>query len=907
MQGTSLSHFKIKAKLGEGGMGEVWRADDTKLGREVALKVLPEAFAEDADRMGRFAREAQVLASLNHTNIAAIYGLEEGPAAGRVVRALVMELVEGETLGERIARGPIPLDETLKTALQIAEALEAAHEKGIVHRDLKPANVKITPEGKVKVLDFGLAKAVEEERPEAELAHSPTLTAAATQAGIILGTAAYMSPEQAAASPTDRRADIWSFGVVLAEMLTGKQQFQGHTVSHVLASVLKDQPEWGEFPADIPPRILELTQRCLRKDPLRRLQAIGEARILLQEYLADPSAFEPVAEPAAETVIVAPPAPAKRLLPWAVAAVLALALIGAFWALWPETPAAQQPARLSLELPSDAVLFRGYGSSVEQSPDGLRVAYVFGGGNLNQLFLQSYDRWDGDLLVEGTGDGRPYHPFFSPDGRWVGFVTPKQLKKVPANGGTPIKLCDVAFSRGATWGPDGDIVFAPNPRSGLSRVPAVGGEPAPLTELDEENGEASHRWPQFLPGGKAVLFTSLHEGESFEDARIEVLSLDSGERRTLHRGGYYARYVPSGHLVYVNSETIFSIPFDVEALETTGSAAPILEGLATSPGEGGAHYSVSEDGKLAYLEGGGGGGGHAAFWMDREGNATPFWQEQQVYRNPRVSPDGTRLVVDIEAEGQRDIWVYDIARDVPTRLTFDDATDSGAVWSPDGKFIYFASDRDGAGDIYRKASDGTGEAERLTDDEAIQYPWSISADGKWLAGGREDSETSWDLWLTPLDEGGESRPFLATSFLELGPMISPDGRWIAYFANDSGNFEIYARPISGRGKWQISSEGASWPFWSPDGTQLFFWSDATTLSVVDVAVEGDTLRVGRPRRQLEDRFVATGGMSFPAHITPDGERFVVFLQDVNESESNHEHLRVVVNWTDELRTTFAGQ
>ncbi|MEJ2085523.1 MAG: protein kinase, partial [Acidobacteriota bacterium] len=477
MLGESVSHFKITGKLGEGGMGEVWRADDTKLGRQVALKVLPPAFAADLERMGRFEREAQVLASLNHPNIAAIYGLED--AEGR--RALVMELVEGETLGERIERGSLSLEEALKFALQIANALEAAHEKGIVHRDLKPANVKITPDGTVKVLDFGLAKALEEQHPSQDMANSPTLTAAATQAGIILGTAAYMSPEQAAGQLADRRADIWSFGVVLLEMLTGKQQFAGETVSHTLAAVLQKDPDWNELPAETPVPIVDLIQHCLRKDVKSRLQARGDARILVEDYLADPESARVMPESVAQ-----PSAPIwKRARPWAIAVASVLGLVAALLRAPADNANPKRIKRLEISVGNDSAWVQ-VGSSVVLSPDERYLAVAIGQGDLTNLLIRPLDQFEGSIVSGGmaSAGASAYHPFFSPDGDWLGFVSPSELKKAPVSGGTPIVLCKVGRSRGASWSPDGTIVFAADPASGLSVVPEAGGTPQPLTTLD---------------------------------------------------------------------------------------------------------------------------------------------------------------------------------------------------------------------------------------------------------------------------------------------------------------------------------------------------------------------------------------------------------------------------------------
>jgi len=904
MIGETLSHFRLTDKLGEGGMGVVYRAEDTKLGREVAIKMLPEAFTQDAERLARFEREARVLASLNHPNIAAIHGLEE--VEGR--RFLIMELAEGETLAERIARGPIPLAETLNIAVQMAEALDAAHDQGVVHRDLKPANVKVTPEGKVKILDFGLAKALETETSgpgsQPALTQSPTLTAQMTGVGVLLGTAAYMSPEQARGEAADRRADIWAFGVVLMEMLSGESVYAAKTVSDTLAGVLAREPEWDSLPKETPRSVRTLVERCLEKEARDRLQAIGEARIAIERYLAVPEADRLEAMPSETT-----PRPGwQRALPWVVAGALALGLGAAVWTLQLREPASQSPIRVTLQAPDESPLFDGYGSSVVISPDGSRVAYVVSGEKGRELHLHSFDRWQATLAVTGSGEGSgPYHPFFSPSGEWLGFVTPTELKKVPVTGGTPITLCEVSLSRGASWGTDGTVVFAPEPTSGLFKVPDTGGEPEPLTVLDEGKNELSHRWPQILPGSRAVLFTSHNQGSDFDEAILELLILDTGERKMLHRGGSYGRYVSSGHVVYVNKETLFAFPFDLGKLEPTGPAAPVVEGVRAHGDQGGAQYSVSADGKLVYVSGAAPQIGYSMVWVDREGNSTPLWPEPQIYSSPSVSPDGKKIAVEIQSDGNSDVWIYDLERAVPTRLTFDEAEDTDPVWSPDGRQIAFSSSRDGTPNLYRKAADGSGAVERLTESGRIQSPSSWSPDGRLLAYVEQRPKTQADIWLLPLEETGEPQLFLSTPFLEYGAVFSPDGRWLAYGSNESDEWEVYVRPASsGSGKWQISSEGGTWPVWSDDGSELFYRGPNGGIQVVEVDTQNETFRASRPRQLIEGSFynpLEIFSLFYPAR---DSTRFVMFEGETDSSVVAHEHIQVVLNWFDELERTFAS-
>ena len=911
----SLAHFRITAKLGEGGMGTVYRAQDEKLGREVALKLLPEAFAVDADRMARFTREAQVLASLNHPNIASIHAVEEAPhpESGKELRFLVMELVEGETLQELIERGRLPLDDTLKIMLQIAIGLEEAHERGIIHRDLKPANIKLTPGKQVKILDFGLAKAFD---PDAasdstpsgataqRLSLSPTITSMGTQDGMLLGTAAYMSPEQARGEPADRRADIWALGIVLMEMLTGKVVHRGKTVSDTLASVLARDPAWDELPSDTPRVVRRLLERCLEKESRERLRDVGEVRIAIERYLAAPEA-DRVED---GTLVEATPLPAwRRVAPWAATALLAVALVATFLAMRPGPTAPVRPLRLSMVLPSEQDVFTGYGASALLSPDGSRLAYVLSQGNRNELLLQALDQWEGTLLAEGIGQARPYQPFFSPDGKWIGFVTPQEMRKVPVSGGTPIKLCDVDRARGASWRADGTIVFAPDPVSPLMQIPDAGGEPRPFTELDEAKGEKTHRWPQWLPGGRAVLFTSHTSLSDFGEASVEIFVPESGERRVVQEGGSFGRYVElgrgSGVVVYADGGSLFAIPFDAEGLQVTGSAAPVVEGVTVGSVEGSAQYSASPDGTLVYGSGRSRTVGHTVAWIDRDGRTEPLWEEEHFTRNPRFSPDGTRLAMDMQVEGQYDIWIYDIDRGVPTRLTFGSGDERNAVWSPDGKYVYYASDVDDTEGLFRKPADGSGEAESVYVGDSDARPTSISPDGRLVALEIGAGSGNVDVGLLTLDgQDAEPQMLLASEFAEFGPRFSPNGKWLAYGSVESGQSEVYVRAVEGHGKWQVSSSRGFAPAWSRNGKELFFRSSGA-LFVADVETEGPNFRAGRAR-QLWNTPLADTGFNHPFDVTLDGQRFVVFQAGGSASPESHQHFRLVLNWDDELRATF---
>ncbi|MDA2927430.1 protein kinase [Acidobacteria bacterium AH-259-G07] len=888
MVGTTISHYKVIEKIGQGGMGEVYRAQDTKLGREVAIKVLPDLFAQDRERLARFEREAKLLASLNHPNIAAIYGLEETDG----VRFLVLELVEGETLAERVAKGPLPVEEALEICRQIAEGVEAAHEKGVIHRDLKPANVKITPEGMVKVLDFGLAKALEGERPVTDISQSPTLTDAMTRSGVILGTAAYMSPEQARGKRVDKRADIWAFGCVLYELLTGKRPFEGETITETLAGILKGEPGWEVLSENTPWRVRDLLHRCLQKHPHDRLRDIGDARIEIKKALSDPATVSPIG-----VISAAQPARWKRAIPWGVAGLITVVLLISLVGLWQAALPVDQPLmRLKVELTPSESLWTDIGASAVLSPDGAHLAYVIGSGTSGQLYLRKLDQLEATLL---SGTESAYHPFFSPDGQWVAFFTPRELKKVSVFGGAPLTLCDVSRNRGGSWGPDDTIIFAPTPNSALSRVPALGGTPEQLTVLDE--GEYSHRWPYVLPGGRAVLFTAHTSGRNFDDANIEVLILETGERKVLHQGGFYARYVPSGHLVYVREGTLFTAPFDLDRVELTGPPAPILEGILSNSSWGGAQFAFSQTGTLVYLAGTSRGGEYSMLWIDRQGAVSSLSGERRRYFGPRFSPDGGRLALQIDSESNQDVWVYEIEREAMTRLTFDEAADGFPIWSPDGQQVAFSSDRDGGQlNLYRKPADGSREAERLSESKNNQVVTSWSPDGNFLAFNEESPETGWDIWVLPLEGDRKPELFLGTRFAEVYPEFSPDGRWIAYMSNESGRMEIYVRPFPGPGgKWQISTEGGRLPRWSPDGRELFY-RNGNKMIAVAVRSEGESLRAGKPRQLFEGSFPSL--YPYPDYdITPDGKRFVMFKMDTEKEEAAFTHLNFVLNWFEELK------
>ena len=723
--GQTLGPYRVLEKIGEGGMGEVYQARDTKLDRDVALKVLPEAFTSDPDRLARFEREAKVLASLNHSNIGSIYGLEEaepatpdGTSSGQAVRALVLELVEGPTLADRIKQGPIPVDEALPIARQIAEALEAAHEQGVIHRDLKPANIKVKEDGTVKVLDFGLAKAFQVD-PGGDLSESPTVTAAAaTHAGVILGTAAYMSPEQAKGKTADRRGDIWAFGCVLYEMLTGTRPFHGANTSEVLAAVIKSDPDWEALPDGTPSTLRQVVRRCLQKDPKQRLHDVADPRLAMD------GAFETIGPPIVDDAtapVVAGFGGWRRVLAFVATTVVA-GLVGGL-GVWNLTrPAPPRVARFVLTaLPSEAVQVSNGTTDLVISPDGTKVVYRAGASE-TALYVRAVDQLEGTHLRETSGGGAP---FFAPNGNWVGFVSDGALRKVPVLGGPSVTICPLSSRlRGASWGADDTIIFAEEAHGGLFRVSAGGGDPEALTTLDEGQGEIAHRWPEILPGGQAVLFT-IARGVRTEDRQIALLNLATGEQSPLVPLGSSPHYSPTGHIVYGVGDTLRAVSFDLDQLAVTGAPVPVLENVMAKstefgnvgPQDGAVNFSLARNGSLVYVSNVKQVPLRTLVWMDRQGQEEPLAVEPGNYAMVRISPDGTQLALD-RRDRENDIWIWNIANETMTQLTFDPTPDFFPAWTPDGHLV-FSSRREGTrAQLFVKAADGTGTAERLTDSQS---------------------------------------------------------------------------------------------------------------------------------------------------------------------------------------------
>jgi serine/threonine-protein kinase len=901
--GTQLGSHEITALLGKGGMGEVYRARDLKLKREVAIKVLPDEFAGDADRVARFQREAEALASLNHPNIGAIYDLED--VNGSLY--LVLELVEGETLSERIERGALPVEEALDIARNICEALEAAHEKGIVHRDLKPANVKITPDGKVKVLDFGLAKAMEGTPAPAMLSNSPTLvnTMAGTQAGFIIGTAAYMSPEQARGFAADQRSDVFSFGCVVYEMLTGRQAFQGETVSDILAAILARDPDFGQLPGNLNPKIADVLRRSLEKNRKRRWHSIADVRIEIEQALSQP--IQP------ESAAAGLSAPAKRKIMVASSAfgVLGGVLITALviWALSYFSPAKPaRPVRFDI-IPPAAQAFlptAGDEGQIRISPNGDYVVYRMGIVRQGPLVVRMLDQLDGRPLP-GTEGSR--YPFISPDGRWVGFFKEASLRKTSLTGGSPLTLSNVSGPpRGASWGDDDNIIFGSADRAtGLMSVPSGGGEAKVLIKADAASGEAAYAFPFVLPGAHAVLFTIVSTGQAVENSKIAVLDLKTREKKILIRGGTYAQYFEPGYIVYAAGSGLRSVRFDARRLEIQGDPVPVLENVSPSQVTGAANFAVSRSGAIIYVTGGPGGEApqRPVVWIDRHGREEPAKVPPRVYAHVRIAPDGARVAFEARDQ-ENDIWIWDLMRRTFTRLTLDPGLDQLPLWTPDSRRVIFSSQSGGgAGNLYRQAADNTSPPERLTTDADLQRATSISRDGKYVVFTKGQTGIANDIGILTLDDKRKTEVLIRTPRLALNGEISPDNHWIAYQSNESGQFEVYVRPFPNvnAGRVPISVEGGSRPLWAHNGHELFYFEDKSgNLMTVPYRIVGDTFIPGIPTKLFEVGLLTnTPFRAFD--VTPDDQRFVVIKETTfnQASTTSSAAMIVVLNWSRELQ------
>jgi len=910
--GLRLGPYEIVAPIGAGAMGEVYHARDTKLNRDVALKVLPDSFASDVARLARFTREAQMLAALNHPNIAHLHGLEESSG----VRALVMELVDGDDLSLHIGRGAMPLDEALPIARQIAHALAAAHEQGIIHRDLKPANIKVRADGTVKVLDFGLAKTIEPLSSSAAAIANSAITSPAvlTGAGMILGTAAYMSPEQAKGRAADRRTDVWAFGVVLYEMLTGVRPFTGDGISDTLASVLTRQPDWTALPATTPPLIRRLLRRCLEKDRTRRLADMADARLDIDDALSDPYSDAPAESPTSRT---------RERLVWASALLLvgltAAAMVG--WAtrapsvapgttrtLLSVAPSGQLSAANPLEQRVGGV--RPTRTAVALSPDGKTLVFGAIWGGDQQLYARAMDGFAA-MPLPGTSGGSS--PFFSPDGQWVGFWSGGKLKKVPLTGGPAVTLCDAASLFGASWGSDGMIVFAFARNGGLWRVPAAGGTPEALTTL--QPGEYSHRLPHVLPGGRAVIFTISKGAQLWDDTQIVVRSLDTGQQTVLVTGGSDGRYVSTGHLIFVRLGTLMAVPFDPVRLAVIGGARGVIDDVMEAANRNlsdmentlSAQFTVSETGALVYLTGGAVPAAERLLaWVDRQGTSQALSAPLRPYWTPRLSPDYQHVAV--STQDRREVWSYDLVRGALSPVTADGQSFYG-IFSPDGKRVVFRSGAAGGEDnLYWKAADGSGVAERLTTSTRSQTPASWSPDGTTLAFVEEGDSTGFfqfDIRVLSIADR-KIRAVVQTTANEMAPEFSPDGRWLAYVSNQSGRSEVYVQPYPGPGERHlISTNGGNQPAWSPNGRELFYVQgsgfDGGPIALMSVSVEATpAFRAGTPEKLFESADLRSAwGRSYD--VASDGRRFLMALDKERAKNPPPAQMIFVQHWFEELK------
>jgi len=884
MVGKTLSHYKVIEKIGQGGMGEVYRAEDTNLSRDVAIKVLPEQFTKDPQRLARFEREAKLLASLNHPNIAAIHSFEHAEE----IHFLVLELVPGETLAERVAKGPVPVEEALEVCRQIAEGVEAAHEKGVIHRDLKPANVKVTPEGKVKILDFGLAKAFEEEVPVTDISQSPTLTEEMTRAGVILGTAAYMSPEQARGEEVDKRTDIFAFGCVLYELLTGKRTFEGKTITETLGAIIHKEPDWEALPETTPNAIQFLLRQCLQKDPESRLHTIAQFRAMSETTPApvEPiSAVQPVGQPWGMIVGLV---------------VVALAVGGMVtWLLIQPSSPEQSLNRFVITPSPPATLTATTGREVAISPDGKHLVYRANVQGVSNLYLRSLDDFV-DRPIPGT-EGAVAVMFFSPDSESVAFYAQGVLKKVALTGGAPITLCQ-AFTGWAsgTWGPDDTIVF--NINNSLHRVSANGGEPELLLALSQDQGENALVWPQFLPGGENLLFTLVERAGT--QYHLKMLSLETGEQRTVLENARQAQYLTTGYLIYeqVGTGNLMVAPFDPTRIEVTGDPVLVVQQVRNA-GAGYVDFTISENGTLAYVPGGAQTlHEHSLVWVDQQGTETLVTEERRDFSAPRISPDGKRFAINIrDTTNFRQMWIYDLEIGSLNRMTFEERNNGSPAWSPDSKSLAFQSGSPGNFGMAKQPVDRSSPQERLTSTPNRQNPSSWSPDGKLLAFS-ENPRPSVDVGILPMEGDGEPEYILTSPANECCPKFSPDGKWLAYVSDELGIPNVYVRPFPEPDvKWLISGEdeGGGQPVWSPDGTELFYRSGDKTM-VVSIQTQDQTLNLGNPRILFEGRYVShssTPGYQY-YDISPDGKRFLMMKEDTAVEQSQ---INVILNWFEELK------
>jgi eukaryotic-like serine/threonine-protein kinase len=891
--GSRHGPYEILGQLGSGGMGEVYRARDSRLHRDVAIKALPASLASDPERLARLAREARLLASLNHPNVAAIYGLEEADGSP----FLVMECVEGESLAQKLAAGPLPVDEALAVCSQVAAGLEAAHGAGVIHRDLKPANVMVRPDGSVKILDLGLARSVEPTSGDPSL--SPTVTSAPTGTGVILGTAAYMSPEQARGRALDKLTDVFSFGCVLYECLTGRRAFHGETISDSLAAILRAEPDWSALPPDTPEQVRRVLRRCLQKDSRKRLHDIADARIELEEAASAPQVRETA------TVVAARPGRGPALL-WALGGAL-IGIVGVYSAgrlFGRPVPTVSTPVRAVLPLPPDTRLDFAQRPAIAVSPAGRTVVFRAIEGGVARLYRRDLGGSEAKPIA-GTEGG--FAPFFSPDGEWLGFFTSTELKKVPLAGGSPIRLSLMTpVTAGGAWDSDGTIVFTLTVNGPLSRISEAGGKIQPVSSLDDSRGEHSHLWPQILPEGRGILVTMVlgHDFQDFDNSQIVVLDPKSGRRTVVLEGSPFARYA-AGQIFFVRGTSMFRAPFDLSRLAVTGRPVPVAERVTIDAGNGVASFAITTDGSFVYADGPPVADRRSVvLQLDRQGVEKPLSLPAAGYENPRLSPDGRTLALG-KCDGEScKIVLYDPERKLLTPFTSEPGRFFSPVWSPDGRQLAYSGFAVGAPTLYVKNADGSGPARRLTNAptetrEAAEFPNSWSPDGRTIAyvvvqrltGG----QPARDVWLISPDDKRPGRRWLETPYAESAAAFSPDGRWLAYVSDESGRKEVYVRPLSSSGgRIKVSSEGGVEPVWTRGGRELFYRNGNQFLSV-DIQ-SGSGLTAGTPHVLFAGDFSSGGREDAPFEYDVSRDGNVIYATRRVAAPEPERRLAIVTNW-----------
>jgi eukaryotic-like serine/threonine-protein kinase len=880
--GAKLGPYEIVAPLGAGGMGEVYRARDTRLERSVAIKVLPAHLSHDPEAKERFDREARAISSLSHPNICHLYdvGQQDGTSY------LVMEYLEGETLADRLLKGPLPLEQVLRTGAEICEGLEKAHCSGVTHRDLKPSNIMLTRTG-AKLMDFGLAKpaaaAIGGGSSSASLA---TMSKPLTVEGTILGTFQYMSPEQLEGKEADVRSDIFSLGAVLYEMITGKRAFEGRTTASTIAAILAAEPKpISTLQPMSPPGLERVVKACLEKDPADRIQAAHDVKLQLK-WIAEGGSGVAALSPAAMRST-----PRLRTLIVSFGALLLGALIAslATWNLKPEPPP-RPVTRTVITLPPGQRLAGLEQPSIALSPDGTHLAYVAVQGGIQQLYVRAMDSLE-VRPVPGTEGATG--PFFSPDGQWLGFFADQKLKKVSVSGGSALTLADAPFPLGASWDSHGMITFAPSVGSPLKQVPETGGASQTLTRL--EKGEIAHRWPGFLPDG--MFFSAGPTSVNWTNAHVAVRSVATGEQRNLVQGATQPRYAPTGHLLYAQGGSLMAVPFDSQRLAATGAGFPVVEGILQSTTSGVSQYSISATGALVYIHGDAQAAQNRLVWVNRNGAEQAIAAPARPYVFPRLSPDGRRLAVTLQGQ-EVQLWLYDLSRETLTRFAFEGNMNSNPVWTPDGKRIAFNSNKEGPMNLFWQLADGSGGLERLTTSEYLRFPMSWSPNGQVLAFVEVTPTTGYDLWTLGLGDR-KAQPFLRTQFNESVPQFSPDGRWLAYISNETGRWEIYVQPYpNSGGKWQISTEGGTEPVWNRNGRELFY-RNGDKMMAVDIAAQ-PSFTAGKPHMLFEGHYVPPPGTTPNYDVSPDGQRFLM-IKPSEAGDAAPTQINVVLNWFEELK------